>query len=138
MSLTYVGLRVRDLERSVRFYTEQLGLTERKRGMMSHGGVWVSLTDPETKVPLELNWYPPDSPYAVPYVPGEGLDHVAFDVADARAKIRELVAAGAGLVVEPWLEEGRYWIGYVTDPDGNWIEVQGPAEPGTSAPSGTS
>ncbi len=129
MSLTYFGIRVTDLDRSVRFYTGTLGLRERKRGRMSHGGLWVSLEDPETHQLLELNWYPPDSPYATPYSVGEGLDHLAFDVKDARATIRELLAMGAERAVEPWLEEGRYWIGYVKDPDGLWLEIESPVDP---------
>jgi len=138
MTLRYVGLRVRDLERSVRFYTGPLGLRETQRGSMSHGGIFVGLVDPASNVPLELNWYPPDSPYATPYEVGEGLDHLGFEVPDARATIRELVASGAELAVAPWLEGGRYWIGFVQDPDGNWLEIQGPAGDAASVPSGSS
>ena len=124
MGLVYVGLRVTDLERSIRFFTEGLGLVERVRGKMSHGGVFVGLEDPETKAQLELNWYPPGSPYATPFTAGEGLDHLGFEVTDARATIARLAAAGARVAVEPWLEEGRYWIGFVEGPDGVWVEVQ--------------
>jgi len=138
MTLSYVGIRVRDLERSVGFYTGVLGLRETGRGSMSHGGVFVGLVDPVSKVPIELNWYPPGSPYATAYEAGEGLDHLGFDVRDARATIRELVARGAELAVAPWLEGGRYWIGFVKDPDGNWLEIQGPADVAASAPSASS
>ncbi len=133
MSLTYFGIRVTDLDRSVRFYTGALGLRERKRGRMSHGGLWVSLEDPETHQLLELNWYPPDSPYATPYSVGEGLDHLAFDVKDARTTIQELLVAGAERAIEPWLEESRYWIGYVKDPDGLWLEIESPVDPSPPA-----
>lgn len=129
MVLEYVGIRVTDLERSLRFYAEGLGLKERKRGTMSHGGIYVALTDPETHHELELNWYPADSPYAVPFTPGEGLDHIGCEVADVVGTIRRLVAAGGRVEVEPWVEDGRYLIGFVSDPDGNWVEVQGPYAP---------
>jgi lactoylglutathione lyase len=141
MGLTYVGIRVTDLDRSLRFYVEGLGLEEGRRGTMSHGGTFVSLRDPVTNVELELNFYPPGSPYATPYEPGEGLDHLGFDVADARATIDRLRAMGAPVAVEPWLEEGRYWIGFVEDPDGLWVEVEspfGPAGAPPTAPSGPS
>jgi lactoylglutathione lyase len=124
VGLVYVGIRVTDLERSIRFFTEGLGLVEGKRGQMSHGGTFVELLDPETKAQLELNWYPPGSPYDTPFSPGEGLDHLGFEVADARATIARLVAMGAHVAVEPWVEQGRYWIGFVEAPDGHWIEVQ--------------
>jgi catechol 2,3-dioxygenase-like lactoylglutathione lyase family enzyme len=38
MVLRYFGIRVTDLERSVKFYTELLGLKEVRHGTMRHGG----------------------------------------------------------------------------------------------------
>jgi lactoylglutathione lyase len=126
MSLVYVGLRVMDPERSVKFYTEGLGLKETGRGHMSHGGLFIGLQDPNTMQQLELNWYPSDSPYNTPYSVGEGLDHLGFEVEDARATYNQLLLLGASPAVAPWLEQGKYWIGFVRDPDGLWIELQSP------------
>ena len=128
MSLVYAGIRVTDLELSVRFYIEGLGLKETGRGRMSHGGEFIGLQDPNTMQQLELNWYPNDSPYNTPYSVGEGLDHLGFEVDDAPATYRRLLRLGATPAIEPWLEQDRYWIGYVRDPDGLWIEVQSPVK----------
>ena len=128
MGLEYVGIRVTDLERSLRFYTRGLGLKEASRGTMSHGGVFVSLVDPTSKQHLELNWYPPGSPYDTPFQAGEGLDHVGFSTRDVPRLIRRLVRWGGRVAVKPWREPGRrgdYRIGFVEDPDGNWVEVTG-------------
>jgi lactoylglutathione lyase len=140
MALRYTGIRVTDLDRSLRFYCEGLGLREMGRGRMSHGGQFVGLEDPETHVELELNLYPADSPYATPYSVGEGLDHLGFVVPDARAAIERLRAMGARVAKEPWHEGGRYWIGFVEDPDGIWIEIQDTAVEGAgpTGPSGSS
>jgi lactoylglutathione lyase len=143
VSITYVGIRVTELERSLRFYCEGLGLRQGNRGTMSHGGTFVGLEDPESHFQLELNVYPPDSVYATAYAVGEGLDHLGLDVKDARATIERLRAMGAKVVVEPWLEQSRYWIGFVEDPDGIWIEIQSPVDPSPprealSGPSGPS
>lgn len=124
MGLAYVGLRVTDLDRSIRFYTEGLGLVVGVRGQMSHGGTFVGLKDPTTGAQLELNYYPEGHPFATPYTPGEGLDHLGFEVPDARSTIERLRAQGAVVRVEPWLERERFWIGFVADPDGLWVEVQ--------------
>lgn len=133
MALAYVGLRVRDLDRSLRFYTEGLGLRERVRGTMSHGGVFVGLEDPVSHQQLELNWYPPESPYATPYSVGEGLDHLGVEVADADATIARLLTLGATPAVPVWREQGRYRIGFVADPDGLWVEVQSLDKPPADA-----
>ncbi len=47
MSLSYVGIRVRDLERSLRFYQDVFGLHEVARGdnPKQGGGVYVLLRD---------------------------------------------------------------------------------------------
>ncbi len=133
MGIVYTGIRVTDLDRALRFYVEGLELRERSRGTMSHGGQFVGLEDPATHFRLELNVYPPDSPYAVPYVAGEGLDHLGVDVEDARATIDRLTQFGGTVAVPAWLEAGQYWIGFVADPDGHWVELQSPV-PGASAP----
>jgi len=142
VSLEYVGIRVRDLDRSIHFYTEGLGLIERGRGSMSHGGQYVELGDPRTGARLELNWYPSDSPYATPYSPGEGLDHLGVVVDDADRMVAHLVALGGRLAIPVWEERGRCRIGFVEDPDGIWIEVESrlPAASATideGTPSGT-
>ena len=123
VTLRYVGIRVTNLERSVGFYTELLGLVEERRGTMSHGGVWVTLIDPESGQRIELNWYPPGSRYDVPYVPGEGLDHLGFQVPDALALYKELLAKGVPSAHQPWNEGDEEVVCYVKDPDDNWVEL---------------
>ncbi len=122
MHLDYAGIRVRDLERSVRFYVEATGLREVRRGTMDHGGIWVLLQDPISHQNLELNWYPPGSKYDAPYSVGEGLDHIGFRMADVEAAIGRLEAAGAKLA-ERVEENGILETAYLTDPDGLWIEL---------------
>jgi lactoylglutathione lyase len=123
MGLRYAGLRVTNLDRSLDFYTRLMGLREARRGRMAHGGLWVLLQDPRTRQRLELNWYPPGSPFATRYVPGEGLDHIGFRVPNAATAYRRLRALGARNALSPTDAHGMRGIYYVLDPDGNWIEL---------------
>jgi len=122
----YTGIRVRDLDRSIRFYTEVLGmdLVFRMRIRKQHGEVAV-LKSPRGTQKLELNWYEPGSRYATPFARGEALDHLAFrtgSLARAKAEFRRKGVAIVDRYVGP---KGGEWF-YVADPDGNWIEVNGP------------
>jgi catechol 2,3-dioxygenase-like lactoylglutathione lyase family enzyme len=116
--LEYTGIRVRDLERARRFYTEGLGLRPRRQGRMAAGGRWEELEDPESHAQLELNFYP-DQP---PYREGDELDHLGFRVDDLEATIGRLVALGARLRIPPFDEAGTR-LAFLSDPDGVWLEL---------------
>jgi len=127
LSFAYTGIRVRDLDRSLAFFTKALGMKEILRGTMSHGGVYVHLKGPGSSQRLELNWYPKGNRFARPYRKGEELDHLGFWTRDVVATYRRLLRDGAKVAVRPW-REGRYEIAFVSDPDGIWIELLGPAK----------
>ncbi len=126
MYLRYFGIRVTDLDRSLKFYTTLLGLKEVGRGSMDEygggRGDWVLLEDGTSGQRLELNVYPEESRWDTPYEPGEGLDHLGFVVDDVPKAYEQLVASGAGPTeIDPASSEGHQ--AFVTDPDGNWIEL---------------
>jgi len=119
----YAGIRVRDLERSLRFYRDALGMKVVSRGTMPHGGRYIHLRGQGSYQRLELNWYPRGSRFHTPYLKGEELDHLAFVVADVRKAYRHLVRRGAKPAVPPERSKGTEV--YVKDPDGIWIELLG-------------
>ena len=81
------------------------------------------LEDPRTHQRIELNYYPPGSPFAVRYRPGEGLDHLGFRVKDPASLFRTLVARGVRPALAPTDPDGVPGVYYLLDPDGNWIEL---------------
>jgi catechol 2,3-dioxygenase-like lactoylglutathione lyase family enzyme len=118
MPLEYTGIRVRDLARSVRFYTEGLGLKVGPTGRMAAGGVWQELKDPVTDAVLELNYYPGDPPYRE----GDELDHLGFRVNDLDSVLARLVRLGARVRIPPFTEANER-LAFLSDPDGVWVEL---------------
>ncbi len=118
----YTGIRVRDLEQSVRFYTTVLGMKELDRTPIAAArGIAVNLVAEDGGPVLELNYYEKGSPFDAKYVAGEGLDHLAFAVADLDAALAEAKKAGHPMVQEIKAPNSRW--AYIEDPDGNWIEL---------------
>jgi lactoylglutathione lyase len=117
----YAGVRVRDLGKSVKFYTGAMGMKVVHKGTMPHGGKFVQLRGKESKQTLELNWYPPDSRFYSEYAPGDEMDHLAFIVKDVPKAYKELISKGATPAVSP--KESKGTEVYVKDPDGIWIEL---------------
>jgi lactoylglutathione lyase len=120
----YSGIRVRDLKKSMDFYTDALGMKVVRKGVMPHGGRWVHMRGKESEQMLELNWYPEGSRFYTKYTPGEELDHLAFRVKDVRKAYELLLSRGATPAVPP--EQSKGTEVYVKDPDGIWIELLGP------------
>lgn len=123
--LDYSGIRVTNLRRALAFFSKALGLVERRRGTMGHGGVWVLLEDPTSHQFLELNYYPKGTKYATPFVPGEGLDHLGVRTSNMAAAGRQLRRAGATRVVR-FPVRGAPVVEYYEGPDGIWVELIAP------------
>jgi len=124
MRFEYTGIRVRDLKRSIEFYTKTMDMKVVRRGTMRAGGVYVQLKSKNSQQLLELNYYPPDTKYHEEYVEGSELDHLAFWCKDVRKNFEKIIAGGATSAIEPW-DEGGYTLAFVRDPDGVWIELIG-------------
>ena len=117
----YSGIRVRDLERSVRFY-QGLGFRVILRGTMDHGGVYVHLQQPRSDRRIELNYYPKGTRFYTQYPRGAEFDHFGFITENVDAWVRKMGRLGGRVAIPSWTETGQR-LGYVADPDGFVIEV---------------
>lgn len=116
-------LRVGDLEKSLAFYTEVLGMRLLRRRDYPDGRFTLAFVgygeESETAV-LELthNW---DTPK---YELGTGYGHVALEVEDAKAACDAIRARGGKVVREAGpMKHGTTVIAFVEDPDGYKIEL---------------
>lgn len=132
MYLSYFGLRVRDPVRSTRFYEEIFGLVRVSPAEWPPADLseplMVLMRDPVSGQRLELNYYPEGNPYAIPYLPGEELDHLGIHVDHLADTLRKLEAWGirpesmkhyAG----PVMERPPMRMAYVRDLDGVQLEL---------------
>jgi lactoylglutathione lyase len=119
----YTGIRVKDLEASVKFYTTVLGMKVRGRNAVeaAKGTVVDLVGEQEGGNTLELNYYEKGSPFDTKYEVGEGLDHLAFAVKDLDAGLAEAKKAGHPVVLKMQEPGSRY--AYIQDPNGLWIEL---------------
>jgi len=122
--LVYTGLRVRDIERSLKFYTEILGMevVEHLESFEPTRGKAVILRSPGSSQLLELNWYEEGSRFGTAYVNGDELDHLGFEVEDLEDAVKRLEEEGVEVVVRPGTI-GGWREAFVKDPDGIWIEL---------------
>lgn len=126
--ISYFGIRVTNLERSIEFYTRLLDLEVISRGGSSDSEA-VQLRDRHSGQRLELNWYAPGSPYARPYVPGEGLDHIGIQVRDLLATRDRLKELGIEVATRELPSDREMWVTpefrvlFIKDPDGNFLEL---------------
>ena len=119
---TYAGIRVLNLQKSVKFYTKLLGMKNLGRSTIeATKGQVVTLQSAEGGFLLELNYYPQNSPFYTKYTVGEGLDHLAFGVPDLDAALVAARKMGHRVVEDIKGKKSRW--AYVKDPNGIWIEL---------------
>ena len=123
MRVLHTMLRVGDLQRSIRFYTEVLGM----RLLRQHDY-------PDGKFTLAFVGYAPESEQAAieltynygvdRYDLGDGFGHVALEVEDAAAACAQIKSRGGKVVREAGpMKHGSTVIAFVEDPDGYRIEL---------------
>ena len=123
MRVLHTMIRVGDLERSIRFYTEVLGMQLLRRRDYPDGKFTLAFVGygPESEqAAIELTYN-----YGVErYELGTAFGHIALEVPDAHAACAEIARRG-GKVVRPAgpMKHGTTVIAFVEDPDGYRIEL---------------
>ena len=123
MRLLHTMLRVGDMDRSIAFYTEVLGMTLLRRKDYPDGQftlAFVGYGDEKDEAVIELtyNWGVDQ------YELGNAFGHIALEVDDAYAACDTIRAAGGKVVRDAGpMKHGNTVIAFVEDPDGYKIEL---------------
>jgi lactoylglutathione lyase len=122
--LLHTMIRVKDLDRSVDFYTKLLGMKELRRSEVPAGKytlAFVGYGDEKDQAVLELtyNWDQKDG-----YEIGTGFGHLAVGLPDVYKACEDLKQAGARITREAGpVKFGTTVIAFVEDPDGYKVEL---------------
>ena len=121
MGLIYTSIRVRNLKKSLPFYTKSLGMKVMDKKSYIPGQTVITLLSRDTKQSMRLMHYTKSCKLYTPYkLEGVELDHLTFRVPDAKKLFNKLVAAGAPVASPIW-ENDDVAIGYIKDPDRIWV-----------------
>lgn len=123
MRMLHTMLRVGDLDRSIAFYTEILGMQLLRRqdypeGRFTLAFVGYGAEDKNTVLELTHNWDTQS------YDLGNAYGHIALAVPDAAAACAQIKNRGGKVVREAGpMKHGTTIIAFVDDPDGYKIEL---------------
>ncbi|MFC0444603.1 lactoylglutathione lyase [Pseudidiomarina halophila] len=123
MRMLHTMLRVGDLDRSIKFYTELMGmklLRQTDNEEYTYTLAFVGYGDEKDHTVLELTYNWDKSEYDL----GDGYGHIAIGVEDIYGLCEDLEAKGADVYRKPGpVKGGKTVIAFVRDPDGYAIEL---------------
>lgn len=115
-SFLHNNINVFDLQKSIAFYDEALGLKEVSRIESEDGSfIIVYLGDGISKHTLELTWLRDKT---TPYNLGDNEIHLAFEVDDYEGALKKHRAMEVVC-----FENDAMGIYFISDPDGYWVEI---------------
>jgi len=117
--LLHTRMRVDDLERTVTFYKEILGLEEVDRKESPRGSKLAFLKAPESEETIEITYYPQSGPVQVQ----EDLMHLAFSVDDMEAFAKHIESKGVPFSDGPTQTSSGSIIAFIDAPEGYEIEL---------------
>jgi lactoylglutathione lyase len=116
--LLHTRYRVRDLEKTVSFYKDVLGLKELRRQTSGRGSQLVFLKAPDSDEEIEICKFDESGPVMV----GPDITHLAFEVDDLEKFAKHAEAKGYPLSDGPH-STGTGKIAFIDAPEGYEIEL---------------
>ncbi|MEM3671083.1 MAG: VOC family protein [Thermoprotei archaeon] len=119
MQLLHTSITVRNMDESIDFYTNKIGMSLTGRREIPQNKAEIAFLSAEgTDHRIELTWWKEKKDYSE----GDQLDHIAFGVEDVYSEVDRLRKLGVEVAKEPYTL-GTSKIAFVKDPNGIWIEL---------------
>ena len=123
MRIAHTMIRVKDLEVSIHFYTNVLGMQVVRKTEYPDGKftlVFVGYGNKETTHTIELTYNWDNRSYTM----GDAFGHLAIEVDDIYTACEEIKTKGGTVVREPGpMKHGKSPIAFIEDPDHYTIEL---------------
>ena len=117
--LLHTRYRVSDLDKTIRFYRDVLGLKEVRRQTSPRGSELVFFKAPESDEEIEICKFDESGPIVV----GPDLTHLAFEVDNIEEFAREAAAKGYPLSDGPHRTQSGSKIAFIDAPEGYEVEL---------------
>jgi lactoylglutathione lyase len=117
--LLHTRMRVSDMEQTIRFYTDVLGLEVLERKVSPRGSHLAFIKVPNSEELIELTSFPPSGPVRVQ----EDLVHLAFQVESLDDAIASLSAKGVKVTDGPTQSSSGSRFIFIDAPDGYEVEL---------------
>jgi lactoylglutathione lyase len=117
--LLHTRYRINDLEKTVAFYRDILGLKEVSRHKSPRGSELVFMKAPESEETIELCHFPASGPVQVQ----ADLTHLAFEVDDLESFAKEVEKKGWNLSDGPTKSSSGSVFAFIDAPEGYEIEL---------------
>lgn len=115
-TMYHTCITVLDLEKSMKFYEEALGLKEVRRIEAANGSSKIVFLETEGSLcQLELTWY---ADREEPYNLGDNEIHIGFRTDDYEASLEKHRQMGCVCFENP-----KFGVYFIEDPDGYWMEI---------------
>lgn len=121
MKFVHVMIRVKDIDASMRFYTELLDMNRTGEVALDDCTLYyLSDEDGQTQIELTYNKETPENGYKN----GNAFGHLAFETNSMEEFSKRMLSMGYEYLYEPYfMPEVNMHIAFLKDPDGNEIEI---------------
>lgn len=121
MKILHTSITVKNMDESIKFYREIIGLELGSRREIPENKAEIAfLTDKQSDVQLELTYWIEKKDWSQ----GDELDHLAFAVPNMDEAIKFFKKNKVEITKEPYsLRGSNTKIAFISDPNGIWLEI---------------